>query len=238
MPYRLAAAGAVLAALAAALFALLTPPAPAGVAAGRPQVLIVHGGGWTKTGAGMVARMAPDQRRLRRLGYGTDNIDYRAGAFAYLDVLSAYDRLRERVGRDTPICVLGASAGGQMALMLAHDRPDVACVIAHAPPTLLRSLSPGLVRRAREAFDWLGGLDRFSPALQPFGKPLLLVQATRDPVVAISNSRAMQAAAPGSRLIELPPGEATFTHVTVDAGALAAAHRAEARFLARWASAD
>src|SRR4051812_44068425 len=85
---------------------------------------------------------------------------------------------RGGVGKRTPICILGASAGGQMALMVALQRPDVACVIAHAPPTVLESLPPGLVQRARSAFDWLGGLDVFSPARYALETPLLLVQAT------------------------------------------------------------
>jgi dipeptidyl aminopeptidase/acylaminoacyl peptidase len=220
----------------AVLVAALCSAAPAGVASSRPQVLIVHGGGWTRTGSHAVARMAADERRLERLGYGTENIDYRPGTFAFLDVLDAYDRMRERVGERTPICILGASAGGQMALMVALQRPGVACVIAHAPPTVLESLPPGLVQRARSAFDWLGGLDVFSPARYALATPLLLVQATEDPVVPVSNSRAMDAVAQDSRLIELPPGRARFTHTDVDAGALAAAHGAERRFLARWLS--
>jgi dipeptidyl aminopeptidase/acylaminoacyl peptidase len=221
----------------AVLVAALCSAAPAGVASSRPQILIVHGGGWTKTGARAVARMAADERRLERLGYGTENIDYRPGTFAFLDVLDAYDRLRARVGARTPICLLGASAGGQMALMVALQRPEVACVIAHAPPTVLQSLSPGLQERARSAFDWLGGLDVFSPARYALPTPLLLVQATEDPIVPISNSRAMAAVAQDSRLIELPRGGARFTHTDVDAGALGAAHAAEHRFLARWLSA-
>lgn len=231
MPRRLSVVFAV-------LVAALCSAAPAGVAQSPPQVLVVHGGGWTKTGGHMVRRMAPDARRLKRLGYGVENIDYRPGALAYLDVLAAYDRLRERVGKGTPICILGASAGGQMALMIALQRPDVACVIAHAPPTELRSLSADLQGRAHSAFDWIGGVDLYSPARYAFTKPLLLVQATHDPIVPISNGRAMQRAAPGSRLIELPPGRATFTHARVDARALGAAHAVERRFLARSLSAN
>src|SRR4051794_28039136 len=153
MPRRL------IALLVVGLFAALSSAAPAGVAHHRPQVLVVHGGGWTKTGDGMVRRMAADARRIQRLGYGAENIDYRAGRLAYLDVLAAYDRLRARVGEGTPICILGASAGGQMALMVALQRADVACVIAHAPPTELTSLSRDLQARAHSAFDWLGGVD-------------------------------------------------------------------------------
>src|SRR4051812_17393160 len=104
MPHRLAAVLAV----AALVIAALSSAAPAGVASSRPQVLVVHGGGWTKTGSRMVRRMAAAARRLRRLGYGTENIDYRAGSLAFLDVLAAYDDLRSRVGADTPICILGA----------------------------------------------------------------------------------------------------------------------------------
>ena len=236
MPRRVVLASVCLALIAVSVFAL-SAATPATVASAPPQVLVVHGGGWTKTGGGMVRRMAPDARRLRRLGYGVTNIDYRSGTFAFLDVLDAYDRLRERVGRDTPICILGASAGGQMALMVALRRADVACVIAHAAPTMLDSLSANLRGRARQAFGWLGGLELFSPARYPIRTPMLLEQATHDPIVPISNSRAMATAADDAQLIELPPGRATFTHTTVNAGALRAAHGAERRFLAHWLSA-
>jgi len=227
MPRRL------IALLVVGVFAALASAAPAGVARHRPQVLVVHGGGWTKTGDRMVRRMAADARRRQRLGYGVENIDYRPGRFAYPDVLAAYDRLRARVGEGTPICILGASAGGHMALMAALQRPDVACVIAHAPPTDITTLSADLQRRAHGAFDWLGGAAMYSPARYAFHTPLLLVQGTDDPIVPVADSRLMHAAAPGSALIELPPGTATFTHTRVDARALGAAHAAERRFLRR-----
>jgi fermentation-respiration switch protein FrsA (DUF1100 family) len=227
---------AIVAVLASVLPAASAFPAHAGAApaAPRPQVLLIHGGGWFKVGPAMQARMAGDEQRLRSWGYATQNLDYAPGGQAFLDVLDAYDRTRARVGSATPICLLGASAGAQMALMVAIRRPDVACVISHAAPTRLAALRPRLRRNAHAAFDWLGGLDEFSPARYRPRTPILLEHALADPVVDFADAQAMHAAAPRSRLILLPPGPVRWTHASVDAAAVAQARHRERRFLARW----
>jgi dipeptidyl aminopeptidase/acylaminoacyl peptidase len=208
-------------------------PIPEPVAAPRGYVITIHGGGWHFVGPSMAARMSADIDRLHRWGYGTVNVDYRAGAAAFPDVAGAYDALRARVGPHVPVCAYGASAGGQLALMLAIRRPAVACVVTHAAPTLLASLSPRLKRYARAAFGAKGGLDAWSPALRDVRTPLLLEQAVHDPVVDFSNARAMHRAAPRSRLIALRPGRAPWTHTSVDTAQLRRVYAAERRFLAR-----
>lgn len=221
----------VLLALAFALLLALAPAASGGAGAGEPYVLLVHGGGWRLTGPQMLARMEPAAARLHRWGYRTVNVDYRPGADAYPDVAAAYDRLRARVGARTPVCVYGSSAGGQMALMLAIKRPEIACVVAQAAPSLLQQLGPRLRRAAHTAFDPHGGLQPWSPARYALATPTLLEQARHDPVVPFAQSVAMRAAALDARLIVLPPGNRAWVHTTVDATALARAVHAERRFL-------
>jgi dienelactone hydrolase len=50
-------------------------------------------------------------------------------------VTGFYDRLRAQVGPRTPICAVGTSAGGQLALMLATRR-DLACMISEDGPPI------------------------------------------------------------------------------------------------------
>lgn len=218
------AALAAVGALAAPAVAQERPP--------RAWVITIHGGGWHEVGRGPTARMDGDVARLRSWGYGTVNVDYRAGPLAFPDVLEAYARLRARVGPGTPVCAMGASAGGQLALMLAIRRPAVACVITHGAPTLLSSLSDALRARARWAFG--PRLDRWSPAMYRLRTPLLLEQATGDRLVPLANTFWMRAAAPRSRVIWLEGGRVPWTHASVDAGRLSAARAAERRLLARW----
>ena len=220
--------------LAAALVLALMPCAARAAQPPRGAwVLTVHGGGWHEVGPGPTARMDADVARLHRWGYGTVNVDYRAGPLAFGDVLRAYDRLRSRVGRRTPICAMGASAGGQLVLMLAVHRPEVACVITHAAPTLLSSLGPKLQSEARWAFG-AHGLARWSPALYALRTPLLIEQAAHDRLVPFDNSLRMHAADPRSRVIRLSPGSVPWTHASVDAREVAVARESERRFLARW----
>lgn len=199
----------------------------------RAYVLTIHGGGWYRVGPRMVARMDDDGARLRSWGYATVNIDYRAGARSFDDVLVAYDRVREHVGPSAPICAYGASAGGHLALMLAIRRPALACVVAQAPPVLLDRLPARLRGIAERFFGPAGGLAAWSPALYPVSVPLLLEQARNDRVVGFAQSLAMRAADSHSRLLPLRRGSVPWIHASVDAADLAKSRAAERRFLAR-----
>jgi acetyl esterase/lipase len=223
----------VLLALTLAL-ALATPASARAVppdSAVGAHVLLVHGGGWTLTGPGVVARMQPVAARLRRWGYGTVNVEYRPAQYAFADVAAAYDRLRARVGARAPVCVYGASAGAQMALMLAVRRPEIACVVAQAPPALLAELGPRLRGNALAAFGLRGGLLRWSPARYALEAPVLLEHARQDRVVPLSHSLAMQRAARRPHLSVLRPGMQPWVHTAVAAEDLARAVRRQRRFL-------
>jgi dienelactone hydrolase len=195
----------------------------------RAVVLMIHGGGWKRVGPRAVAGITADRPRLVAWGYRTDVVRYRAFRHAFPDVVAAYDRLRRQVGRATPVCAYGASAGAQMALMLAIVRPGVACVISRAAPTDLGRLPAWLRRRAVAAFG--RRLGRWSPADYRLFVPTLLEQATDDRIVPFSQMAAMHREAPRSRAVPLEPGTAPFVHAHVDRRQLTRSRMVERGFL-------
>ena len=108
---------------------------------GTPKgfVVLIHGGGWIFTGPALLAPEAPTVASLASLGWGVYDVDYRPGWFSVVDVVAAYDHLR-RLHPRAPICALGQSAGGQLAMLLAASRPRLRCVISEAGITDLREI--------------------------------------------------------------------------------------------------
>jgi dipeptidyl aminopeptidase/acylaminoacyl peptidase len=98
-------------------------------------VMIIHGGGWQSVGREDVASEDSAVSFINHQDWAADNVDYRKGEHSLPDVLATYDALRKRVGSKTPICLLGHSAGGTLALLVAEHRPSVSCVISGAGPT-------------------------------------------------------------------------------------------------------
>jgi acetyl esterase/lipase len=98
-------------------------------------MVVIHGGGWQSVGREDVASEDSTVAFLNRQGWATDNIDYRKGEHSLPDVLAAYDGLRKRVGSRVPICLMGESAGGNLALLTAEQRQSVSCVVSMAGPT-------------------------------------------------------------------------------------------------------
>lgn len=210
--------------------------APSGVFAGkapRGAVLVIHGGAWHIVGMRAVRAMRNDAARLNALGFETLNIDYRRGRDSLPDVLAAYDRLRGEVGAQTPICAFGTSAGGHLALMLAERRPDVACVVAEAPPTLLTSLTGRVLGYARHYFGDDAELRAWSPVLgvRRLRAATLVAQATDDPTVPFAQSTALVRADPSVRRVVLRPGPWPWVHANVDGGDLERLHADEAAFI-------
>ena len=85
--------------------------------------------------------LVPLAQRFNAGGWETFNIDYHPLARSRADVARAYDAVRARVGPNVPICAMGASAGGTLALLLSVDRPSLACVMSWAGPTDLASVT-------------------------------------------------------------------------------------------------
>lgn len=202
----------------------------------RGAVILLHGGGWRANPAGHAEQQAIAPL-YRRLGYLTRAVAYRGGRLGLRDVEAVYSKLRSDAGPDLPICAIGASAGGHLALMLAAREPDLTCAIDLAGPTDLTSLlGQGAVGAHRLAVMAFGrkALARFSPVrhADAIEADLLLIFADTDPVIPSEQGEEMARAVPGADLITLPPGEGSFIHGPgVDAAASAAAGSRQLEFL-------
>ena len=155
---------------------------------------------------------------LRKLGFDTLVVDYRAGAQGLTDVQAFYRRARERTRGRLDVCAVGTSAGGNLALLLAEREPQLRCVIDIAGPTDLPALRalPASYKLAVQAFGQ-DRLEDFSPVshASTLRARSLLVYADRDPIVPVAQGREMARADPSARLITLAPGGATFVHNSV-----------------------
>jgi pimeloyl-ACP methyl ester carboxylesterase len=185
--------------LAYALFA------PDRAAAGG--VVVLHGAGSAKENhydfaralrAAGVAAVAFDQR-----GHGASEGALGAGAID--DVATMTELLPAG-----PVALRGSSMGGWLALV-AGARLDAAAVVAICPAS-----GEQLARGVRgRAFDFRADEDGVRELLRSderaaataLGERLLLLHAEGDERVPIATSRALQAAAPGSRLVAVPGGD-------------------------------
>jgi len=104
-----------------------------------PLMLIIHGGGWTQDGPGQVESVRNQADMWRHRGWRTLNLDYHACGRSLGDVVALYDRFRT-LANGHAVCAVGLSGGGQLALMLAAERPRVRCVIGYAALTDLPAL--------------------------------------------------------------------------------------------------
>jgi acetyl esterase/lipase len=105
---------------------------------GRPAkrvMMFIHGGAWYVVGKRAMQAQRALARTWRAAGWETVSISYRGCRRSVGDVVRFYDLVRARVGPAVPICVLGQSAGGHLALMIATRRSGPACVISMAGPS-------------------------------------------------------------------------------------------------------
>jgi uncharacterized protein len=187
-------------------FALFLP-----ASAPLATVVVLHGAGSRKESHFDFARacradgLAAVCFDMRGHGESEGALDARA-----LDDVGAIAALaRERTGVDA-VALRGSSMGGYLALVAAA-RAGAAAIVAICPAS-----AAGLARGLRdERFEFRsdpGGLgavlaahDEFRAAEQ-LDVPLLLLHAEGDEVVPVEHSRALHAAAPGSRLVAVPGG--------------------------------
>jgi dipeptidyl aminopeptidase/acylaminoacyl peptidase len=134
----------------------LPPSSPKGF------VLVIHGGGWIFTGPAALAQEAPAVRWLTEMGWGVYNVDYRPGWLSVVDVVAAYDHLARRYP-EAPMCALGQSAGGQLAMLLAASRPSLRCVISEAGVTDLATIPASEPLHVVMEHVFNGRLWQFSP---------------------------------------------------------------------------
>lgn len=211
----------------------------------RPRALLlsIHGGGWKGLDSASYEFQLEIAPLFQRLGYDTLTFNYRGGADSIADAEMFYRLARKRVGPNFPVCALGESAGGHIALMLAERNQDLACVLDLAGPTNLPSL-------AREP----GGAYAYALSLQAFGKnqlavyspslhsgsiraKVMLVYAQSDPIVPVAQGEQMARVLPAATLMVLPPGPAGFVHGSGDHHGVSdasyrKANQAEVAFLA------
>lgn len=224
--------------------------APTGGGRPRALLILIHGGSWAGYDPKALQLEVRSAVPYRQAGYETLAVDYPAGLHGIQQVERIYRAARRRVG-NLPICAIGTSAGGQIALMLAAKYPDLRCVVDEAGPTDLPALArqPGGATAYRIAERMLGvtNLERLSPALHAASirAKLLLVYAQTDPLVPVAQGTEMARADPSARLIILPPGPAPFVHTGINApvsasgvslSAKESAILTEARFLGSVAS--
>jgi acetyl esterase/lipase len=213
----------------------------------RGVMLVLHGGGWAKTGVGAVEFVRADAQRWRNRGWETVNFTYRSCGQSLDDALWFYDHARAWFDPALNICALGTSAGGHLALLIGANRPGLYCVVNQAGPTDLLTIqgefafdaatglasqtSGGRVVRnlAASAFGD-ENLARFSPAALASGTlngtRVLQGFSADDPLVSFQQAAdlasAMQTANPGAYVdeLQLDTGTIPFAHGRVTQAAL------------------
>jgi acetyl esterase/lipase len=238
---------------------------PMGAYAGhRPRgvLILFHGGGWFSNGGGAAQNLRGEAERWRARGWRTVNSSYRPCGSSITDALSLYDRVRETYGSTSPLCTLGQSAGGHVALMIAALRPrGVNCVINQAGPTDALSIA------SQGAFDPANGVqtngpkEAFNTMVAAFGQEnlgsyspvqlsdpglkgvrILAMTAAEDPVIPYGQMTllrdTMRDDDPGAYVetMQLTRGDRPFVHAYVSQAALDAYHQAEQELVAPFAS--
>jgi acetyl esterase/lipase len=161
--------------------------------AARGTVIVLHGGGWRHRVGDprLLAEMSRDARRFERRGFHTVNASYRPGAEGLADVQRLYREVARRT--HTRPGLVGASAGGHLALLLAsRERP--AFVVSMGAPTDLPSLPAPLVRGWAEDAFGRRELPRWSPSRRRMRAPVLLAHNRGDRLVPVRQVRRVETA--------------------------------------------
>lgn len=183
----------------------------AGAQGNAPGVLVVHGGGWQN---GDSRQLPALNRYLAARGYLVAAINYRlAPRYCFPaprnDILAALFYLKanaDRLGLDANrLALLGRSAGGHLALLVAYTAadPSIRGVVAFYAPTDLRwcyqhPANPAILDGHRVLREHLGGgldttgslYDAASPInhVGPATPPTLLIHGARDEIVGFGES--------------------------------------------------
>ncbi|WP_026910267.1 alpha/beta hydrolase family protein [Patulibacter minatonensis] len=191
----------------------------------RGLLFVIHGGGWGPSTNASIKEAAAWGTGYQKQGWAAYTISMHSGPAGIEDAVAAYDRNRRRFGPKVPFCAIGASSGGNVALMLAARRPAMRCVIANAPPTDLARLyreSPGNRNSLARLFP--GRLMqkyspiRFENAIK--ARLFLTVAANDTDVPPNQGTNFYRVHKQRTTLTILPPGDEFWTHSNVDADAL------------------
>lgn len=204
-------------------------------------VVTLHRGAWTATGRSAAATEHADDRAWVRRRWLAVNSSYRPGAQALADVRLVYRRVRGATHARLPICLVGASSGGNLALVAATQLSGIACVVAEAAPSNLVDIAtqtaydpsaPGGYSSSGPSYihdvaiRQLGEdrLDDFSPlfAATRITAPVLLAEARDDPLIP-ERQQSDLCSRLGRRCagsLTLKPGPLSFVHAGVARSAL------------------
>lgn len=201
----------------------------------KAVVILLHAGGWQPSLEGYREQVQFGEQ-LQTGGYATVAIGYSAGAEGFREVEHIYQEARHRYP-GVPICAMGASAGGNLSLMLATREPDLACVISVAGPTDLTTLAEQGSKQGEEYAVTAFGRDHlaeFSPVrfADEIHAKVLMVMARNDPLVPFQQALELKQALPSAELNVLPPGDVGFVHSSVDGDAILTSNKRQADFLA------
>jgi acetyl esterase/lipase len=192
---------------------LYTPRTAKGPA---PGVIVIHGGGWRNGDSGELPGL---NVYLAARGYLVASINYRLSPRARFpaareDVKAAVAYLKDHaaeLGLDPErLVLLGRSAGGQLALLVAYtiDDPSIRGVVAlYAPADLGYSYAHPANRWVIDSRGLLEGYiggppDRFPAAyntaspirfVRPNSPPTLLIHGGRDELVSFEQSKRLEA---------------------------------------------
>ncbi len=191
---------------------ILYPSAPP-PKAGYPLIISIHGGGWVQGNRSQDLLLRP----LVEHGYALASIDYRLSTRAKFpaqidDARSALDWLianaRSLKLDAGNIGVTGASAGGQLALLLGLDparKPNpIKAICAFYPPTDLVAIIPAEKhdRPDNLVAQLLGGPIGKHLALARAGSPLTHAGASSPPVLLIHGDKDRLVPIEQSRLLD------------------------------------
>ena len=170
---------------------------------GRVPLILLHGF------AGHAHNLIGLARRASANGYATLALSLRgwlgsegetdSGLRQPLDVLAAIDWMAKRPLVDRRrIALVGASMGGQVALLAAAHKPNIAAVAAYFPPTDLMRWYKAVPEMRDYLDDLCGpeGLPVRSPVLRvaQIDAPVLLVHGAKDENVPMAQTTAMEEA--------------------------------------------
>ena len=191
----------------------------------RGTVLLLHGGGWHGgLGAAADEVMSASIEPLVEWGYDVANLGYRSGARSLEDATAAFDHLRRRLGPDEPLCLYGASAGAQLALITAARRGgEVDCVVSLLGiPDLVqfgsRPKSEQGEALAREAFG-AADLGELSPVNNTgrIEAPVLVAATPCDAYTELADQRELVRRLDRAELAVIAPGDdVDLEHCVVD----------------------
>ena len=203
-------------------------------------MLVINGGGWFQVGSLTVQWDRVFADRYRDLGWETVNLTYRGCGKSLVDALWFYDHARTWFGAGAAIGVAGGSAGGNLALLVAAQRPGVYAAISVAGPTNLGALKDQTANNQtngpRSIYNLAGSafgtenVAMFSPTAQvsPSLKTTRVLQAwgVTDPLVpyqqGLDLKQAILAANPSAYVdtVQEPAGGSPFVHTTVSGDGL------------------